>query len=875
MNLQLKRISALVIVLALLALALPAQISAQSTGSSQVRFVHAVPGAPAVDIFVDSALAASKLSYGEATRFLLVTAGQHALKVIASDTAASLFQGSVNANPDMAQTVAIEGTDTAVETAVYEDELSPVKAGNIRFTAIHAIKDAPSVDVLQVDGQTVTPLIQGLTYGHPYGTVDIPASAADIVIVPSGADISSAVLKAEKVPMVAGTYNTIVALGTLKGSVKPSALLLSAATHAENAAASALVRLVQASPDSAAVDVYIGTTLVAPGLAYGAVTPHIALPAGAANVAVRVAKSAPDSSPLVTADLSLEAGKALTVVVAGPASALSLVSSPDNISALDKGKARLHLINATGAGKASASLLDGTVLASADPAGQEVAASVVDLFVNVDTPVISLNVKMSLSGGVLYDLIVAGDAKAGELIVGATGLSEQPGSVPSPAVVAVQPTPMATAEVQPTVAAQPTVAVEPTVAVQPTLVPTLAPPPPADNPTATPVSIPTSSPDLVAVAPTEVPAVEQPTEAPIRPTPFGKTGIAGKVDTDPGVNLKLREYPSTDARTLALVPTDTILEIDGVRGPATVEGKATPVATATLSAEGVVIDDVWVFATWAQPDGGAITGWTKAQYLVLTDPRGKRITKVADMLAFPQIPANRYGSIDSSSATPIPPDTNRIVGTVNVDVGVNLQLRRTPGIDGESLTLLPAGTELSVLEKTAVKSQGGLVGEPESTIWLWTRYDTDSGYINGWVNSQFIVLTQHNRPYDIKELPEAAEIHRGGVQGNVTVATPPPAPGIVATVDKVDPGTNLHLRRTPEAAAESLVLIPQGSQLPILGRNGNGLWLKVTYNGTEGWISSQYVTITRNGKAFKVVDLTNLTTEPDTAGVPTQATPKP
>jgi uncharacterized protein YgiM (DUF1202 family) len=763
-----------------------------------------------------------------------------------------------------------------VETAVYEDELSPVKAGNIRFTAIHAIKDAPSVDVLQVDGQTVTPLIQGLTYGRPYGTVDIPANAADIVIVPSGTDINSAVLKAEKVPMVAGTYNTIVALGTLKGTVKPSALLLSAATHAEDAAASALVRLVQASPDSAALDVYIGTTLVAPGLAYGAVTPHIALPAGATSVTVRVAKSAPDSASLApTADLKLEAGKAFTVVVAGPASGLSVITSEDNIAALDKGKARLHLINATGAGTASASFMDGTILASADPAGQEVAASVADLFINVDNPVISLNVKMSLSGGVLYDLIVAGDAKAGQLIVGATGLSEQPGSVPSPAVIAAQPTPTVPAVVQPTAAVPPTVEVQPTVAVQPTLAPTLAPPPPADNPTATPIALPTSSPDLVTVAPTEAPVVEQPTEAPIRPTPFGKTGIAGKVDTDPGVNLKLREYPSTDARTLALVPTDTILEIDGVRGPATVEGKATPVATATLSAEGLVIDDIWVFATWAQPDGGAITGWTKAQYLVLTDPRGKRITKVADMVAFPQIPANRYGSIDSSSATPVPPDTNRIVGTVNVDVGVNLQLRRTPGIDGESLTLLPAGTELTVLEKTAVKSQGGLVGEPQSTIWLWARYTTDSGYINGWVNSQFIVLTQHNRPYDIKELPEAAEIHRGGVEGNVTVSTPPPAPGIVATVDKVDPGTNLHLRRTPEAAAESLVLIPQGAQLPISGRNGNGLWLKVTYNGTEGWINSQYVTITRNGKAFKVADLTNLTTESDTAGTQASPTPKP
>jgi len=200
---------------------------------------------------------------------------------------------------------------------------------------------------------------------------------------------------------------------------------------------------------------------------------------------------------------------------------------------------------------------------------------------------------------------------------------------------------------------------------------------------------------------------------------------------------------------------------------------------------------------------------------------------------------------------------------VNVDPGVNLQLRRTPDIAAESLALLPLGTRLVVLEKTEVASRGGLVGEPSSLIWLYVRFTTENGTLTGWVNSQFVTLSQNDRPFSLDDVPTATEVRVGGLQGNPLAALPPPATQVVtATIDKVDPGANLHLRRNPDASSESLGLIPSGTQLEVLGRNGDGTWLQVEYNGVRGWINASFVSVTRGGRPYKIEDIPNVLAEP-------------
>jgi hypothetical protein len=817
-------------ILLIASLVAPAPSAAQDASLGKVRFVHGVAGGPDVDIYLDGQLAASGLSFGSATRFLSVPVGARALAVTVNGNAAPIFQGSLTIGVDFAYTAVVQGAPNALEVGLYEDDLAPVRPGNIRFGAIHAIKDAPPVDVIQVSGAVEFPLAQGLTYGQPYGTVDIPLSGGDLVVVPAGAPLSSVLARINQLPLVTGTYNTVVVLGA---GPSVALLALSERVAAEDAANSALVSFVHASAEAPAVDIYVNDSLAAVNVPFGIGLPHVSLPSGETKIAIRAAGSSAERAPVLQAETTLPSGAAATVVISGAPDALTATVYADNIAPLDAERARVRLINALSGDLAFLTLDEETVVQSSQASGSEVKKGVFAAELGIFGKELSLRSALVLNGGVLHNFVLAGAESAPELIYVATSLNEQLGSAAVVVPAAAEATPL--------------------------------PPDLVAAPTPTPIvgNIPTVAPVLIPTIPITVPTIAPPAFTQPTPTPFGFTGITGIVDTDPGVNLKIREYPRTDARTLALAPSRTLLRIEGVRGPARLPDEPTPEATATLNPEGVRIQDIWVFVTWELPDGGKITGWTKPEFLVVTDARGRRVFTAAEMLTFPQVPENTFGEISTSLATPVAADLNLIIATVNVDPGVNLQLRRTPDITAESLALLPLGTRLVVLEKTEVESRGGLVGEPSSLIWLYVRFTTESGTLLGWVNSQFVTLSRNGRPFSLDDVPTAAEVRVGGLQGSPLVAPPPPATQVVtATIDKVDPGANLHLRRNPDASSESLGLIPSGTQLEVLGRNGDGTWLQVEYNGVRGWINASFVSVTRGGRPYKIEDIPNVLAEP-------------
>ncbi|MCS6870329.1 MAG: DUF4397 domain-containing protein, partial [Anaerolineae bacterium] len=399
--------------------------AAQVTPEGKVRFVHGVPGAPDVDIYLDGQLAVSGLSYSSATRFLAVPIGTRTLTVTVNGNAAPIFQGSVPLSADFGYTIVLQGTPSALEVGLYEDDLAPVRFGNIRFGAIHAIKNAPPVDVIQVSGTVESPLAQGLTYGQPYGTVDIQLSSGDLVIVPAGAPISSALARINQLTLVAGTYNTAI---VLSAGAAAALLTLSERVEPENAANSALVSFVHASPESPAVDIYVNDTLVAVNVPFGVGLPHIWLPAGAAKIAIRTAGSAASSAPVLQAETTLPSRAAATLVVSGAPSALTATIYADNISPLSADKARVRLINALSNDLAFLKLDEQTSVESSQASGKEVNRGVFAAELGLANAALKLNSRLVLNGGVLHNFILAGTLSAPELIYVATGLSEQLGS---------------------------------------------------------------------------------------------------------------------------------------------------------------------------------------------------------------------------------------------------------------------------------------------------------------------------------------------------------------------------------------------------------------------------------------------------------------
>lgn len=125
--------------------------------------------------------------------------------------------------------------------------------------------------------------------------------------------------------------------------------------------------------------------------------------------------------------------------------------------------------------------------------------------------------------------------------------------------------------------------------------------------------------------------------------------VIAQVYVNPGVRLHCREYPTSGATSLALIPNSTQLLVLGLPGPRDQTGKvgysAAPsipvrdfssVLSATISAAGVetggmAMRDLWLNVEWWQQDGTRMGCWVNGGYITLYY-RNKNINSVVEFL---------------------------------------------------------------------------------------------------------------------------------------------------------------------------------------------------------------------------------------------------
>ncbi len=193
---------------------------------------------------------------------------------------------------------------------------------------------------------------------------------------------------------------TVVALAA-------AATALPAATA--TAADEGLLRLAHLSPDTPAGDVYVDSIAdpaepqVFPGVAYGMVSDYQSVPAGAYAITMLPPGASPDSPPLLSATVQVEAGSARTVAGVGRFADLGLEVLEDDLTRPSSGSARLRVIAAAG----SAQTLDVTV-----PGGPAVASDLAfaDSTDYVDVPAGATAVTVAPEGGEAVELPVQADA---------------------------------------------------------------------------------------------------------------------------------------------------------------------------------------------------------------------------------------------------------------------------------------------------------------------------------------------------------------------------------------------------------------------------------------------------------------------------------
>lgn len=793
--------------------------------TAALRFVHAIPGLQAVDVYINGSLSVKGLSYGSASGYINAPAGTQRLRVTITGLTTTLFEQTTTLPAGDSATYIAASTDDLVFVE-FRDDLTPLAFGSSRLLIINAISNSQPLDIQVsgpgIDAQTI---ISGMGYTGSVGPSQPPANLYEISALPTAG--GDPLVDLAPVSLVAGVSNMVILYGTPNA---PQTLIVRAPVAGDDD--SGLVRFAHGVADAPAVDITVNGTIIAARVVYGGTTPHIALPAGEHTVALQVAGSGVD---VLSRSFTVEAGTAATVAALGTLDELGVEVFADDLTGINRRTALVSVINTIAESSGvTVTLADGTPLADNLPAGEQ--SSVVSLnpplesAVTVDVSFGEAVASTSLPaqvfyGGVYYNAFVVSTADGAGVVFAPTQvipfIDSAPGAVE---LVFATPTP------------------EPTVTPQTEV-----------------VTAPETQPQATQPAPIIVS-----TAAPQFPT--------ARVVLDPTANLQLREYPRSDALSLGLAPSGSILQVNGREGaPIDIEGNPIPNEDGTDYVDPAELleserDDLtpsqtWLNITFATPDGGAIIAWVNAQFLDVRAPDGDP-QRLADL---DTIPRNRPGARQNTQITPPPVRRDFVVAEVfNLDPNVNLNIRRTPQTTGEVLARVSNGQELEFL------------GVGESGNWVFVGYEPpEGGRVTGWASQLYIRYTFNGAPINFEQMEARGlfltadeETQRGVVSaGTPPLAQPTVDPlrdAFVATV-VLDPTANLNLRRNPNVDAEVLARIPSGSQVVVFTRTPSGDWLEATFEGARGWIASQFVTLAFNGRPVELetIPVNTTITEPD------------
>ena len=141
-------------------------------------------------------------------------------------------------------------------------------------------------------------------------------------------------------------------LGSATAAVAVLAAVILTASPAA-AAGDGYVRLAHLSPDTPAVDVYLKSESGAvkeqtfPGVAYGAMSQYLRLPAGTYSVAMRQAGADPSTKAVLTTQVTVEDGGAYTVAGVGRYADLGLRVLRDDLKLPDPNESKVRIIQAS------------------------------------------------------------------------------------------------------------------------------------------------------------------------------------------------------------------------------------------------------------------------------------------------------------------------------------------------------------------------------------------------------------------------------------------------------------------------------------------------------------------------------------------------
>ncbi|WP_458190056.1 DUF4397 domain-containing protein [Haladaptatus sp. NG-WS-4] len=159
--------------------------TANSGEVARLRIIHAVPGVPAINVFVDGERVLNGVAYKDVSDYLEFEPGGHTLQFApAGEGREGAFlkeRLTLEANTDYTYAAAAGTGDTPGPFLFVDNNEMPL-GNQVRLRAIHLSTDAPAVDIT-ADGDV---LVEGLKVGDASNYVEVPAGSYTLEVRPAG-----------------------------------------------------------------------------------------------------------------------------------------------------------------------------------------------------------------------------------------------------------------------------------------------------------------------------------------------------------------------------------------------------------------------------------------------------------------------------------------------------------------------------------------------------------------------------------------------------------------------------------------------------------------------------------------------------------------
>jgi hypothetical protein len=203
---------------------------------ASMRFVHASPDAPKVDVLVDGKTVATNLPFASVSpgsSYLTITAGNRLIEVRQTGTATDLVNApNVGFSSHQQYTVFFTGlVNSKLQTInLVTDDNSPPQTGNIKLRVFHASPSgSANLDVYVVapatDITNLSPTIPSLAYQQASGYQNLAAASYEVIMTATG-DPAKARLIDQTYTLTAGQIRTLVVLDQAGGGTPLMLLVL-------------------------------------------------------------------------------------------------------------------------------------------------------------------------------------------------------------------------------------------------------------------------------------------------------------------------------------------------------------------------------------------------------------------------------------------------------------------------------------------------------------------------------------------------------------------------------------------------------------------------------------------------------------------------